>query len=109
MWPITDQKLREGLTAYRRILQNNLRRLNLRNFGIMLAIYGSSREKAQASFVVLCPEVLPQTGMTEGIPQRFGLIPLRYTHKERSENILEKGYTQNPYPGLAIGACRTAA
>jgi hypothetical protein len=82
MWPILDNKLREELSTYRRILQNNLRKLNLRDFGIMLAMYGSSRETAQPSFIVLCPEPLPQTSMTEGITHPFGLVPLRYTQKE---------------------------
>jgi hypothetical protein len=41
--------------------------------------------------------------LIEGTPDQFGLVFLRYNHQERREDVLLQGYTQNPYPGLAIG------
>lgn len=102
MWPIVGKRIREELNTYRRILQQNPRKLNMGDFGIMLAMYGSSRTTARPSFIILSPERLPPTMIpSEGIPDQFGLVSLRYTHEERSEDVLLKGYT---YPGLAIGA-----
>ena len=102
MWPLVDNKVRAEMHNYRRILQQDLRNLDIGDFGIMVALYGSSRT-AQPSFIVLSTKRFPLT-MVQGIPEQFGLVSLRYTHKERIEDVLMKTYTQNPYPGLAIGA-----
>jgi hypothetical protein len=40
MWPIVDNTIREELHTYRRVLHQNLRNLNMGDFGIMLAMYG---------------------------------------------------------------------
>jgi len=47
MWPILDTKIREQLNTYRHVLRENLRKLNI-DFGIMLAMYGSSRTNCAA-------------------------------------------------------------
>lgn len=103
MWPIVGKRIREELNTYRRILQQNPRKLNMGDFGIMLAMYGSSRTTARPSFIILSPERLPPT-MIPRRDSRTSLDSFLYdipTPEERSEDVLLKGYT---YPGLAIGA-----
>lgn len=103
MWPILDTQIRQTLNSVRPVLQEYLRRLPIGDFGIMLAMYGHSRETAQPSFVVLSSERFSMT-MVPGIPDQFRIVSLRYTHKQGSQDVFLKEYTEKPCPGLAIGA-----
>ena len=104
MWPIVDTQIRQALNSFRPLLQEHLRRLlPSGDFGILLAMYGHSRATAQPSFIVLSSEQLSAT-MIPGIPDQFRIICLRYTHKQGSQDVFLKEYTERPFPGLAIGA-----
>ena len=103
MWPILDTQIRQTLNSFRPLLREHLRRLPIGDFGIMLAMYGHSRATAQPSFIVLSSERFSAT-MIPGIPNQFRIVSLRYTHKQGSQDVLLKEYTERPFPGLAIGA-----
>lgn len=104
MWPIVDTQIRQTLNSFRPLLQENLRRLlPTGDIGILLAMYGHSRATEQPSFIVLSSERLSEI-MIPGIPDQFRIIRLRYTHKQGSQDLFLKEYTERSFPGLAIGA-----
>ena len=103
MWPILETQIRQTLDSFRPLLQEHLRRLPIGDFGIMLAMYGHSRATAQPSFIVLSSERFSAT-MIPGIPDQFRIVSLRYTHKQGSQDIFLKEYTERPFPGFAIGS-----
>ena len=103
MWPLLDDEIRESLNTKRETLQTRLIEVGILKHSTFFALFGSRKETAVATIILLTPNVVPK-GVLQEISTDLSVINLRYLSSPASRETLLQDYVQSPNPGTIIGA-----